>query len=71
MAQQGQGLVEHWDGQTWSLLANPTPHPFTSLSGVARDPSVTGKVWIAGVTGPEFGEHDQFTNTQTLIETNQ
>lgn len=70
VAQQGQGLVEHWDGQTWSLISNPSPHPFTALNGVTRDPSVSGKVWVAGTTGP-VRTPDQLTDTKTLIETTQ
>lgn len=71
VAQQGQGLVEHWDGQSWSLIANPSPRPFTSLGGVAGDPSASGKVWVAGTTGPALSGPDQLTDVKTLIETNQ
>jgi hypothetical protein len=63
-------LVEHWDGQVWSLIANPSPRPFTSLGGVAHDPSTPGKVWIAGTTGPTH-DGDQLFDARTLIETNQ
>lgn len=69
-AQQGQGLVEHWDGEQWSLIDTPTPHPFTSLGGVASDPSTPGKLWIVGTAGPEKGM-DQLSDTAMLIETNQ
>lgn len=71
IAQQGQGLVEHWDGQSWSLIANPSPRPFTSLGGIARDPTIPGKLWIAGITGPERDQGDQLSKTKTLIVTNQ
>jgi len=65
--QQGQGLIEHWDGQQWSVIANPSPQPFTQLSGVACDPS-TGKIWVVGATGATH-DGDQLYSTQTLIET--
>jgi hypothetical protein len=67
-AQQGQGLIEHWDGQQWSVIANPTPQPFTQLNSVARDPTTPGKLWVVGATGPTHGG-DQLFSTQTLIET--
>ena len=71
VAQQGQGLIEHWDGQQWSLVASPFPRAYSQLFGVARDPSAAGKVWVAGYDGPAFSQADQLTDTQTLIETNQ
>jgi hypothetical protein len=67
--QQGQGLIEHWDGQHWSLVENPSPQPFTQLSGIARDPTTPGKVWAVGTTGPGHGG-DQLFDSRTLIETN-
>lgn len=69
--QLGQGLMEHWDGQQWSVIANPTPQRFTQLSGIAHDPTTPGKLWIAGTTGPALSQGDQLSDTQTLIETNQ
>ena len=66
--QQGQGLIEHWDGQQWSVIANPSPQSFTQLSGVARDPPTPGKLWVVGATGPTH-DGDQLYSTQTLIET--
>lgn len=70
MAQQGQGLVEHWDGSAWSLIADSMPRPFASLSGGARDPTVHGAVWVVGATGPALTSHGQLTDTHTLTETN-
>jgi hypothetical protein len=71
VAQQGQGLIEHWDGQQWSVVVNPSPQPFTTLNGVAGDPFAPGKVWVVGATGPDTSSSDQPTNTRTLIETGQ
>jgi hypothetical protein len=68
--QKGQGLVEHWDGQQWALVANPTPQPFTQLSGIARDPTMPGTVWVVGTTGPVH-DGDQLFDSRTLIETTQ
>jgi len=64
-----QGLIEHWDGQSWSLVSNPHPQGCTILGGIARDPSVPGKLWIVGNTGPQCRELDSLSNW-TLIETN-
>jgi hypothetical protein len=68
-AQEGRGLIEHWDGQHWSLISNPNPRPFTSLGGIARDPTASGGVWVAGTAGPDLAGNIQLTNTQALIET--
>ena len=68
-AQEGHSLIEHWDGQHWSLIPNPSPLPFTSLGGIARDPTSPGKVWVAGTMGPALDDSRLLTNTQTLIET--
>lgn len=43
---------------------------FARIREVARDPSVSGKVWVVGATGPALTEHGQLTNTRTLVETN-
>lgn len=69
-SQQGQALVEHWDGRRWSVVNSPSPRPFTGLTAIAGDPSAPGKVWIAGMIGPPTSR-DQLSNTATLIETNQ
>lgn len=66
--QVGQGLIEHWDGQQWSVVANPTPQPFTQLSGIARDPTTPGKLWAVGTSGPTH-DGDQLFDSRTLIET--
>ncbi len=64
-----QGLIEHWDGQRWSLVSNPHPQGCTALLGIARDLSVPGKLWIVGSNGPQCRELDSLSNS-ALIETN-
>jgi hypothetical protein len=64
-----QGLIEHWDGQRWSLVSNPHPQGCNILGGIAVDPSVAGKLWIVGSNGPQCRELDSLSDS-TLIETN-
>lgn len=42
-----QGLVEHWDGHTWSVVPVPTPASasLVMLDGITAD---AGHVWVAG-----------------------
>ncbi len=56
-----KNLVEHWNGQQWSIVASPAPGIGSDLFGVATD--ATTDVWAVGVYFP--------TTTalgQTLIE---
>ncbi|HEV2238848.1 MAG TPA: hypothetical protein VGR57_19470 [Ktedonobacterales bacterium] len=70
VAQQGHGFVEHWDGQVWTVVVVPQPRGFVELSGVARDLTAPGRIWVAGLMGPPLSDRDQLSDTQTLIETN-
>lgn len=64
---QAQGLIEHWDGQRWSVVASPHPRGYISLSGVASDPSAPGKLWIVGSAGSQNKAYDGLSNA-TFIE---
>jgi hypothetical protein len=52
---QALGLIEHWDLR-WSLVSNPHPKGYTTLGGIARDPSTPGKLWIVGSDGSQGRE---------------
>ena len=60
---QGQSLIEHWNGKTWSVVASPNPNStgfafLQGISAVSKD-----DVWAAGTyTNVTTGEN------QTLIE---
>ena len=63
----GNAVIEHWDGQQWQTMKTLKQGNFQWFSAIARDPSLPGKIWIAG----------SYANTlvptpvdQTLIETN-
>jgi len=50
-----QGLVEHWDGQQWSVVALPAPASadLVMLDGITAN---AGQVWVAGeADSPEGG----------------
>jgi hypothetical protein len=42
-------LTEHWDGNSWSIVASPSPGSQAGLSGVAADPG-SGQAWAVGTS---------------------
>ena len=42
----GQALIEHWNGNTWSIVRSPTVAPISLLTGVAA--VSTNDVWAVG-----------------------
>ncbi len=64
-----QGMIEHWDGQHWSQVTNPQPQQWVSLLGIARDPSMPGRLWVVGSAGLQ-GSIAEGASASTLIETN-
>ena len=53
----GLPLIEHWDGEQWSIVAspNPTGSSFTILNGVAEVSA--HNVWAVGRTNQSLTEH--------------
>ena len=51
---QVQTLVEHWNGQRWTVVASPSPVSQSWLTGVAVS---GGHVWAAGVRVDGFTNH--------------
>lgn len=60
-------IIEHWDGHKWQMTTGFKQANDQSFSGIARDPSLPGKLWIVG----SYNTNPQSTlSNQTLIETN-
>ncbi len=61
--QQGQTLIEHWDGTQWSIVNSPSPGRTNSnyLYGAARV-SHSSTIWAVGFVGYSF------TPVQTITE---
>jgi hypothetical protein len=57
---QDKTLIEHWNGQKWTVMPNPSPGQLSDLFGVGAVSA--NDIWAAGFFYNEAG------NSQTLIE---
>ncbi len=60
-------LVEHWDGQAWSVVPSPKPQGDSQLIGVANGP--TGQLWAVGrnQSNPRSALAQQLCPVQALV----
>ncbi len=60
--QQGQTLVEHWDGMQWRIIPSPSPGGAHSnyLNGVTQVPR-SSKIWAVGFIGSGFAPDQTLT----------
>lgn len=52
-----QGLIVHWNGHQWSIVASPNVGGDSTLTGITRAPE-SSQVWAVGVSGA-FGSGQQ------------
>lgn len=64
--QQGQALIEHWNGSKWSLVPSPNPGPYNSfLNAIARDPHAD-RLWAVGYFGEGYDAERAITEVRVV-----